>query len=129
MHATRLKDSASAFVELGAVERGISTILHCCAVRCAAPGDDGGLKVQEIDAYWLQRRISTSLGGMEAAASQRLAQEVFEALQVRYLAWLPYCCLLFGSSTQCGGALDAAGEACRQQHRSGWHRRCLKLCR
>jgi hypothetical protein len=51
-------------------------------VWCAASGDDGGLKVQEIDAYWLQRRISTSLGGMEAAASQRLAQEVFEALQV-----------------------------------------------
>jgi hypothetical protein len=49
----------------------------------AAAGDDGGLKVQEIDAYWLQRRISTSLGGMEAAAAQRLAQEVFEALQVR----------------------------------------------
>jgi hypothetical protein len=49
----------------------------CCT------GDNGGLKVQEIDAYWLQRRISTSLGGMEAAASQRLAQEVFEALQVR----------------------------------------------
>ncbi|KAF6257784.1 RNA helicase, activating signal cointegrator 1 [Scenedesmus sp. NREL 46B-D3] len=44
-------------------------------------GDDGTLKVQEIDAYWLQRRISTSLGGMEAAAAQRLAQEVFEALQ------------------------------------------------
>lgn len=48
----------------------------------AAAGDDGGLKVQEIDAYWLQRRISQNLGEMEAAAAQRLAQEVFQALQV-----------------------------------------------
>lgn len=54
--------------------------LHAAALPA---GDDGGLKVQEIDAYWLQRRISTTLEGMEAAAAQRLAQEVFEALQVR----------------------------------------------
>lgn len=38
--------------------------------------------VQEIDAYWLQRRISQTLDGLDAAAAQRLAQEVLEALQV-----------------------------------------------
>lgn len=45
-------------------------------------GDDGGLKVQEIDAYWLQRRISQTLAELDAAAAQRLAQEVLEALEV-----------------------------------------------
>lgn len=39
--------------------------------------------VQEIDAYWLQRRISNTLADLDAAAAQRLAQEVLEALQVR----------------------------------------------
>jgi hypothetical protein len=38
--------------------------------------------VQEIDAYWLQRRISNTLADLDAAAAQRLAQEVLEALQV-----------------------------------------------
>jgi len=41
------------------------------------------LKVQEIDAYWLQRRISQILANLDAGATQRLAQEVFDALQVR----------------------------------------------
>lgn len=44
-------------------------------------GEEGGLMVQEIDAYWLQRRISQTLDGLDAAAAQRLAQEVLEALQ------------------------------------------------
>jgi len=48
----------------------------------SASGDDGGLKVQEIDAYWLQRRISQSMANLDAGATQRLAQEVFDALQV-----------------------------------------------
>jgi LPS O-antigen subunit length determinant protein (WzzB/FepE family) len=39
--------------------------------------------VQEIDAYWLQRRISNTLADLDAAAAQRLAQEVLEALEVR----------------------------------------------
>lgn len=59
----------------------------CCrrvALRCAA-GEEGGLMVQEIDAYWLQRRISQTLDGLDAAAAQRLAQEVLEALQVSVL--------------------------------------------
>ena len=55
-----------------------------CCVPCPPPssGDDGGLKVQEIDAYWLQRRISQTLSGLDEHSAQRLAQEVLEALQV-----------------------------------------------
>ncbi|KAF8063039.1 BRR2A [Scenedesmus sp. PABB004] len=44
-------------------------------------GEEGGLKVQEIDAYWLQRRLSTGLGIADAAAAQSLAGEVMAALQ------------------------------------------------
>eukprot|EP00210_Caulerpa_lentillifera_P005576 g5333.t1 len=44
-------------------------------------GDKTGLTVQEIDAYWLQRRISKSFEGIDANASQKLAEQVFEALQ------------------------------------------------
>lgn len=43
---------------------------------------DTGLNVQEIDAYWLQRRISKAFGEIDANASQKLAEEVFVALQV-----------------------------------------------
>lgn len=45
-------------------------------------GDDGGLKVQEIDAYWLQRRISQAIGNLDAAAAQQLSNQVFDALQL-----------------------------------------------
>lgn len=60
----------------------VCTRLHsstCPVSSCV--GDDGGLKVQEIDAYWLQRRISGSMPGLEAAAAQRLAADVYEALR------------------------------------------------
>lgn len=44
--------------------------------------DDGGISVQEIDAYWLQRRISQAFGeAMDPAAAQALAEQVFAALQ------------------------------------------------
>jgi hypothetical protein len=49
---------------------------------CLHAGDDGGLKVQEIDAYWLQRRISQTLSNLDEHSAQKLAQEVLEALQV-----------------------------------------------
>lgn len=39
------------------------------------------LNVQEIDAYWLQRRISKVFDDLEASACQKLAEEVFLALQ------------------------------------------------
>lgn len=51
-------------------------------LRVLPAGDDGGLKVQEIDAYWLQRRISQTLSSLDEHSAQRLAQEVLEALQV-----------------------------------------------
>lgn len=44
---------------------------------------DTGLNAQEIDAYWLQRRISKEFDDIDANASQKLAEEVFIALQVR----------------------------------------------
>ena len=38
--------------------------------------------MQEIDAYWLQRRISQTLSNLDEHSAQKLAQEVLEALQV-----------------------------------------------
>ena len=43
--------------------------------------DDGGLRVQEIDAYWLQRRVAAAFPSLDAAAAQRMAADVFGALQ------------------------------------------------
>ncbi len=41
-----------------------------------AEGDEG-LKVQEVDAYWLQRRIAGALGpGTDATRAQALAEQV-----------------------------------------------------
>lgn len=45
-------------------------------------GDDGGLRVQEIDAYWLQRRVAAAFPQLDASAAQRMAADVFGALQV-----------------------------------------------
>ena len=59
------------------------------AVR-AATGDDmdvdgeyknGAIPVQEIDAFWLQRRISRTYDGLDANQAQKLAENVFEELQ------------------------------------------------
>lgn len=60
---------------------------------------DTGLNAQEIDAYWLQRRISKEFDDIDANASQKLAEEVFIALQVLLVhmsilspqpfAWIP----------------------------------------
>lgn len=36
-------------------------------------GDDGGLRVQEIDAYWLQRRVAAAFPQLDASAAQRMA--------------------------------------------------------
>ena len=41
-----------------------------------------GLAPQEIDAYWLQRRISRAFGAIDADASQALAEKVLATLQV-----------------------------------------------
>ena len=42
-----------------------------------------GCAVQEVDAYWLQRRIAQAYGEIDAAAAQALAEEVLERLQAR----------------------------------------------
>ncbi len=41
-----------------------------------------GLHPQEIDAYWLQRRIAQAFTDIDADASQKLAEEVLVTLQV-----------------------------------------------
>lgn len=41
-----------------------------------------GLHPQEIDAYWLQRRIARAFTNIDADASQKLAEEVLSTLQV-----------------------------------------------
>ena len=42
---------------------------------------DDGIPVQEIDAYWLQRRIAKTFGdGLDPTAAQRLAEETLGAL-------------------------------------------------
>lgn len=38
---------------------------------------------QEIDAYWLQRRVSKAFGDIDPNAAQKLAEEAFAALEVR----------------------------------------------
>lgn len=44
---------------------------------------DDGLKVQEIDAYWLQRRIAKAFGDtLDADTSQKLAEKVLAALEL-----------------------------------------------
>ncbi|KAL4451451.1 hypothetical protein ABPG75_007113 [Micractinium tetrahymenae] len=44
---------------------------------------DDGIPVQEIDAYWLQRRISKAFGDIDPNAAQKLAEDVFDALQLQ----------------------------------------------
>lgn len=53
--------------------------------RDADAGEDEreeGLHPQEIDAYWLQRRIARAFTDIDADASQKLAEEVLTTLQV-----------------------------------------------
>jgi pre-mRNA-splicing helicase BRR2 len=41
---------------------------------------DEGLNVQDIDAYWLQRKISQAYGDIDPQQSQKLAEEVLQTL-------------------------------------------------
>jgi pre-mRNA-splicing helicase BRR2 len=43
---------------------------------------DGGIPVQEIDAYWLQRRISKAFGDIDPNAAQKMAEDAFTALEL-----------------------------------------------
>lgn len=81
------------------------------AAAAAAAENDGGLKVQEIDAYWLQRRISQTLTDLDAAAAQQLAQEVLEALQVCELTLS--CCCVGALSCACGQVHAQERNECR----------------
>ncbi len=48
-------------------------------VEAGEEARDDGLKVQEIDAYWLQRRIAKAFGDtIDANKSQELAEQVRE---------------------------------------------------
>ncbi|GBG66811.1 hypothetical protein CBR_g70690 [Chara braunii] len=43
-------------------------------------GQEVGINVQDIDAYWLQRKISQAHGQIDAQASQKLAEDVLKTL-------------------------------------------------
>lgn len=53
--------------------------------------EEGGLHPQDIDAYWLQRRIAKAFeeagDPADADKSQQLANDVFVLLQVGCFAW------------------------------------------
>ena len=57
-------------------------------VRTGTDADAGeearaeGLQPQEIDAYWLQRRVAGAFPTVDAAGTQKMAEQVFSALQV-----------------------------------------------
>jgi uncharacterized protein YfaA (DUF2138 family) len=42
--------------------------------------------LQEIrrDAFWLQRRVSSAFGSMDAAEAQQLAEKIFRTLEVKF---------------------------------------------
>lgn len=57
-------------------------------------GDDEreeGLHPQEIDAYWLQRRIARAFTDIDADAGQKLAEEVLDTLQVWPSPFVVWC--------------------------------------
>lgn len=63
--------------------------MHVCGTPCPpcppfllVPAPPLQPALQEIDAYWLQRRVSKAFGDIDPNAAQKLAEDVFEALQV-----------------------------------------------
>lgn len=62
-------------------------------VRAGTDADAGeeqraeGLQPQDIDAFWLQRRVAAAFPSIDAAGSQKLAEQVFAALQVGVWGW------------------------------------------
>lgn len=57
---------------------------------------------QEIrrDAFWLQRRVSSTFGSLDAAEAQQLAEKIFRTLKVKLRSSVPLHVL--GTAT-CGG--------------------------
>lgn len=59
----------------------------------AADDDDKDiLHPQDIDAYWLQRRIAGAFTDIDAQRSQKLAEDVLSALAVSGTAACPHAC-------------------------------------
>lgn len=50
---------------------------------------EGMLQPQDIDAFWLQRRIAGAFPTLDAAGAQKLAEQVFFALQVTAQSSMP----------------------------------------
>jgi hypothetical protein len=93
--------------------------------------------VQEIDAYWLQRRISQTLTHLDAAAAQQLAQEVLEALQVCLcgVSFLRPNCVDWVASMFALYWVVLCVYTCAfvwvvwGVQLNSWHRRCWRPCR
>ena len=54
-------------------------------VDAGEEGEEGGLNVMDIDAYWLQREVAKAFGDAvkkDERLSQKLADEVFKTLEV-----------------------------------------------
>jgi N-terminal helicase PWI domain len=72
---------------------------------------EDGLNVVLIrrDAYWLQRRISSAMAGLDPSQAQTLAEKVFQALQARLVAETNGMRLvLFGMQNRTSGPCLAA---------------------
>jgi N-terminal helicase PWI domain len=70
------------------------------------------LVLQEIrrDAFWLQRRVSSAFGSMDAAEAQQLAEKIFRTLEVRVVI----ACILH---VLCTAFCAMSGDASRRQLR------------
>ena len=108
--------------------------------RLTVVGDPMCLPVlQEIrrDAFWLQRRVSSAFGSMDAAEAQQLAEKIFRTLEVRPRGCVPLHMVCTAASTESGNALGpgcAAGVcmsmqsstclpskvSCRRMSRANW---------
>jgi hypothetical protein len=65
--------------------------MHTMDVDADGDEDDGGINVQDIDAYWLQREVAKAFGDAvkkDERLSQKLAEEVLSTLEVRVLQLL-----------------------------------------
>ena len=67
------------------------------------------LHPQDIDAYWLQRRIAATFTDIDASRSQTLAEDVLAALAVSpLLGWPAFLSLYAPESPLCAALAQAA---------------------
>ena len=59
--------------------------------EAAEEDDKNALHPQDIDAYWLQRRVAGAFTDIDADRSQKLAEDVLSALAVRFCPTLSQC--------------------------------------